>query len=48
MPGFQPRPEYVREMTRYGVLPPELAANQMLDVYATEQRYWRSLWYQPP
>lgn len=48
MPDFKPRPEWVREMTRYGVLPSATTADQSLDVYATEQRYWRSLWYQPP
>jgi hypothetical protein len=26
MPGFHPRPEYVREMKRYGVLPPTFDA----------------------
>jgi hypothetical protein len=48
MPDFKPRPEWVREMTRYGVLSPEIAASKPLDVYATEQRYWRSFWYRPP
>lgn len=48
MPDFKPRPEWVREMARYGVLPSGSTADQSLDVYATEQRYWRSLWYQPP
>jgi cytochrome c553 len=47
MPGFQPRPEWVREMKRYGILPsgPELAAR--IDVYATERDYWKSFWYSP-
>ena len=48
MPDFQPRPEWVREMKRNGVLPSDLAANEPLDAYATEQRYWRSLWHQAP
>ncbi len=47
MPDFQPRPEWVREMKRYGVIPAALAAGDPLDVYATEQQYWRSLWYDP-
>jgi len=48
MPDFKPRPEWVREMTRYGVLPSGSAGDPSFDVYAIEQRYWRSLWHQPP
>jgi hypothetical protein len=41
MPGFRPRPEYVREMKRYGVLPLSFdAITDPLDVYALERRYW--------
>jgi hypothetical protein len=48
MPGFQPRPEYVREMRRYGLLPPETsAADQPIDVYALERRYWEAQWWRP-
>lgn len=47
MPGFRPRQQYVREMIRYGVLPKNLAADANIDVYATDQAYWRSLWYRP-
>jgi hypothetical protein len=47
MPGFRPRPEYVREMKRYGVLPTDLPADAPLDVYATDREYWESLWYRP-
>ena len=46
MPGFVPRPQYVREMKNYGVLPREFEADASLDVYALEKEYWRSLWYQ--
>jgi hypothetical protein len=48
MAGFQPREEYVREMKRYGVLPKtfQLGENP-IDVYATDQAYWRSLWHRP-
>ena len=45
MPGFRPRPGYVREMKRYGVLPADLAPGAAIDVYATDQAYWKSLWY---
>jgi hypothetical protein len=47
MPGFRPRPEWVREMKRYGMLPADLPAAAALDVYAVERRYWESLWYRP-
>lgn len=58
MPGFQPRPEWVREMRRYGILPAmALTAGSadsvplppdLGDVYTVEKRYWQSLWYRPP
>ena len=48
MPGFRPNRHYCREMQRYGVLPTVLAADDPIDVYATDQAYWKSFWYQPP
>jgi len=48
MPGFRPPAPYVREMKRYGVLPPDLPEDTALDVYGTDRTYWRSLWYHPP
>ena len=48
MPGFLPRPEYLREMRRYGVLPPDHPDDAPIDPYALDQQYWKSLWYQPP
>ena len=47
MPGFRPRPEYLREMRRFGILPADTADDARLDVYQLDQRYWRSLWYRP-
>jgi len=48
MPGFMPRPEYVRELKRYGLLPETFdLAKAPLDVYAIERLYWRSFWYRP-
>ena len=47
MPDFVPRPEYVREMKKYGVLPKETDSNQVFNTYQLEQEYWRSLWYRP-
>jgi hypothetical protein len=47
MPDFQPRVDWVREMKRYGILPAETSGGTSVDVYATEQNYWASLWYRP-
>jgi hypothetical protein len=47
MPGFRPGPEYVREMTRYGILPGARGAEAAGDVYGTDRAYWESLWYRP-
>jgi hypothetical protein len=43
MTGFQPRPEYLREMRRYGVLSSDHAGG--VDPYELDRRYWTSLWY---
>ena len=47
MPGFRPTPGYVREMQRFGILPRDLADGTPIDVYTTDQAYWRSLWWRP-
>lgn len=48
MPGFKPNEHYVREMKRFGVLPASLdLARDPIDVYATDQAYWRSFWHRP-
>lgn len=47
MPGFRPRPEYVRELKRFGVLPADLPADAPIDVYAADRAYWKSLWHRP-
>jgi hypothetical protein len=45
----RPSPIYIRELQRYGILPPGLDPNQdEIDVYATDEAYWRSLWHCPP
>jgi hypothetical protein len=48
MADFQPRPEWVREMRRYGVLAgtPELPLPRFTrsEIDACERRYWESLW----
>ena len=49
MPGFKPNSDYVREMKRYGIIPESFDPEKdTLDGYATDQKYWRSLWYYPP
>jgi hypothetical protein len=45
MPGFQPPPQYVREMKRYGILLADLPPDVAINVYETDRRYWQSLWH---
>ncbi len=45
MPGFQPRPEYLREMKRYGILAPDQPDDTPVEAYELDQRYWKSLWH---
>ena len=48
MPGFRPRPGYIREMKNYGILPAAFdPATGPVDVYKLDQAYWRSLWHRP-
>ena len=48
MPGFKPNKHYVREMKRYGVLPATFDVEKdPIDVFATDQAYWRTMWHQP-
>jgi hypothetical protein len=47
MPGFRPTPGYIREMQRYGILARDLPEDAVIDVYATDRAYWRSLWWRP-
>ncbi len=44
MPGFQPNKHYVREMKRFGILASDHPADS-IDVYKTDERYWRSFWH---
>jgi hypothetical protein len=34
-------------MKRYGILAAGTISEAGADIYATERRYWESLWYQP-
>ena len=45
MPGFRPRPQYIRELKLYGLLPQDQPENAEVDVYALDRKYWESLWY---
>jgi hypothetical protein len=47
MPGFKPRVDWVREMVRYGTLPPGTTPDTSGDYYLVEQAYWKSLWHRP-
>lgn len=47
MPQFKPHPAYLREMQRYGILPDTTPPGTRIDIYDTDQRYWKSLWHQP-
>lgn len=44
MPGFLPNMPYLREMKRFGILPATLDPKDPVDVYATDEKYWRSFW----
>jgi len=48
MPNFRPRASYIRQMKRYGILPADLPPDAPIDVYATDEKYWRSLRYHSP
>ena len=48
MPGFRPRGDWVRELKRFGIIDPRSTPEGPIDVYATEGKYWESLWYIKP
>ncbi|MDR3228143.1 MAG: hypothetical protein LBT53_01840 [Puniceicoccales bacterium] len=45
MPGFIPRPQYIRELKKYGILPATHNPASPVNTYDLEQKYWQSLWY---
>lgn len=47
MPGFRPRPDWIRELKRYGIMDANFDPAGPVDCYRTERRYWESLWPQP-
>ena len=49
MPDFKPRPGYLREMKRYGILPASYDRDtDPIDIYEVDRKYFESLWYYPP
>jgi hypothetical protein len=47
-PNFKPNRQYIREMKKYGVLDKSFdVSKNKIDVFATDQKYWKSLWYKP-
>ncbi len=42
MPGYRPPTPYLREMTRYGILPELPAEGAEIDSYALDRAYWDS------
>ncbi len=47
MPEFRPNGHYIREMQRYGILPPNHDPQAPCDAYAVDERYWQSFWHLP-
>jgi hypothetical protein len=47
MRGFRPSPIYLREMRRYGILDRTTGDGRPINVYSTDQAYWRSHWWKP-
>ena len=46
--AFKPNRQYVREMKRFGVLKPEFNLDrEPIDIFETDQRYWKLFWYEP-
>jgi hypothetical protein len=44
MPGFQPGPDYLYHMARYGVIPPAEERRGPVDPYEVDEAYFRSFW----
>ena len=44
----RPSPNYIRELQRYGLLSPDFQQGvDPLDVYAADEAYWQTFWYEP-
>ncbi|MBN1908904.1 MAG: PD40 domain-containing protein [Pirellulales bacterium] len=47
MPGFRPNADYLREMRRFGILPPGGHPDYPIDGYRLDRAYWDSFDYRP-
>jgi len=47
MAGFRPNEHYIREMQRFGFLPPNLRPDQPIYPYKVDRAYWESFHYRP-
>ena len=48
MPGFRPRPEYLREMKRFGILPAAFDDRRdPVNPYLLDEQYWQTCSCQP-
>ncbi|MCX7819409.1 MAG: discoidin domain-containing protein [Kiritimatiellae bacterium] len=47
MPQFRPRPEYLREMKRYGVWDGNPSGADPVNPYELDRRYWEAVSYRP-
>ncbi len=46
-PGFQPNQQYCREMRRFGILPANFdSVIDTVNIFQTDQAYWKSFWHQ--
>jgi mono/diheme cytochrome c family protein len=46
-PGFRPNRQYIREMKKYGVLPPDFDPDHSpIDFFQADQNYWRTYWHE--
>ncbi len=47
-PDFRPNRQYIRELKKYGVLPPDFDSERSpIDYFQADQDYWRTYWHLP-
>jgi hypothetical protein len=47
-PDFRPNRQYIRELKKYGVLPPDFdPEHSPIDYFQADQDYWRTYWHSP-
>lgn len=47
MPGYRPNEHYFRELKHFGIIPASQTLDDPIDVYATDQAFWKSSWHRP-